>query len=175
MKKLFVMFVLFTMVFGMHEASAQNGLSASAAPISMGQGGGGASAQSGLGIGVILGEPTGISAKKWVGSTRAFDAAAAWSFSHNTSFQIHADYLFHNFSILKPEGFSGRLPVYFGLGVRVKLDTDALVGIRIPFGITYLFADSPIDLFFEVVPVLDVLPDTEIDLNAAVGVRLYFK
>jgi len=37
MKKVFVAFVLFTLAFGIHEASAQTGLSASAAPISLGR------------------------------------------------------------------------------------------------------------------------------------------
>ena len=155
MKIVHVAFVLFALVFGMTEARGENG----------------------LGVGVIVGEPTGISIKKWIGETRAVDAAAAWSFSENESFQFHADYLIHNFSLIQPKDLdlNGRLPVYFGVGCRIKLDEDALVGIRIPFGISYLFADAPVDLFVEVVPILDLAPDTDLDINAAIGVRFYFR
>ena len=163
MKIVPVAFVLFALAFGMQEARGENG----------------------LGVGVIVGEPTGVSIKNWISETRAVDAAAAWSFSGKASFQFHADYLIHNFSLLKPKDFKGRLPVYFGVGCRIKLkdanegkernDEDALVGIRIPFGISCLFADTPIDLFAEVVPILDVAPETDLDINAAIGVRFYFR
>lgn len=142
-------------------------------------------AQDGLGLGVIVGEPTGLSLKYWLSDERAFDAAAAWSFSENDSFQIHTDYLIHNFDLIDPVELSGRLPVYYGVGGRLKLkndndgkgrnDDDALFGIRFPLGITYLFADAPLDFFAEVVPILDIAPDTDIDINAAIGVRLYFR
>ena len=102
MKTVPVAFVLFALTFGMPEARSEDG----------------------LGVGVIVGEPTGVSIKKWIGETRAIDAAAAWSFSENESFQLHADYLFHNFSLLQPKDFNGRLPVYFGVGCRIKLDED---------------------------------------------------
>jgi hypothetical protein len=35
---------------------------------------------SGFGLGIIIGEPTGISAKQWTGSRTAIDGAVAWSF-----------------------------------------------------------------------------------------------
>jgi hypothetical protein len=142
-------------------------------------------AKEGLGVGIILGEPTGLTLKKWIDDRYAIDAAAAWSFSENDSFQLHADYLAHNFSFLKPVNIKkGRLPVYFGIGGRVKLkkeneskgrnDDDTLVGIRVPLGISYLFSDAPVDIFGEIVPLLDIVPDTEFDLNAAIGARFYF-
>ena len=42
-------------------------------------------------------------------------------------------------------------------------------------GIEYLFAEKPMDLFFEVVPIIDVTPRTELNMNAAVGVRYFFR
>jgi len=142
-------------------------------------------AQDGLGLGVIVGEPTGVSLKYWLSDERAFDAAAAWSFSENDSFQVHADYLIHNFDLINPGEVTGKLPVYYGVGGRLKLkndndgkgrnDDDALLGIRFPLGITYLFAEAPLDLFIEVVPILDIAPDTDVDINAAIGVRFYFR
>ena len=35
---------------------------------------------SGIGLGIILGEPTGVSLKSWVGRREALDVAVAWSF-----------------------------------------------------------------------------------------------
>jgi len=163
MKKVLVAFMLFALAFGIPEARSDNG----------------------LGVGLIVGEPTGISVKNWIGENRAIDAAAAWSFSGNDSFQLHADYLFHNFFLTLPDDFTGQLPVYFGVGCSVKLtdtndqngrnDEKASVGIRIPLGISYLFADAPVDIFAEIVPILDVAPDTDLDINAAIGVRFYFR
>ena len=147
--------------------------------------GSGAWAEDGLGIGVIAGEPTGISIKKWLSQDTAIDAAAAWSFTENDSFQFHADYLIHNFGVLKTEVAGGRLPVYFGIGGRIKLknhgtnnrrnDNDALLGVRIPLGISYLFAKAPVDIFAEIVPVLDLTPATNFTLNGAIGARFYFR
>lgn len=97
---------------------------------------------------------------------------------------IHADYLIHGFSLLRPAGLTGRMPVYVGLGMRIKLEEndnaggrnmdDDLVGVRVPIGIAYMFDDAAVDLFAELVPVLDVAPDSDFDLNAAFGARLYF-
>ena len=145
----------------------------------------GARADDGFGVGIILGEPTGISIKKWISNDTAIDAAAAWSFSENASFQFHADYLVHNFVVLKSAVPEGRLPVYVGIGGRIKLqnndnlnrrnDHDALLGVRIPFGISYLFAKAPVDIFAEIVPVLDLIPGTDFDINGAIGARFYFR
>jgi len=143
-----------------------------------------AAAFDGIGVGAIVGEPTGISVKKWLSPTRAVDFAAAWSFSENDSLQLHGDYLFHDFSLLQPQGITGRMPLYVGLGLRMKLkdsnnpggrnEHDNLFGVRVPLGVNYLFADAPVDLFAELAPILDVAPDSNFDINAAFGARFYF-
>jgi hypothetical protein len=54
-------------------------------------------AQKDFGIGIILGDPTGVSAKVYTGSENAFDFAAAWSFEGKGHLLFQADYLFdHN-------------------------------------------------------------------------------
>lgn len=132
-----------------------------------------------FGLGVIVGEPTGLSLKYWLDKEHAIDGAAAWSFAENDSFQLHADYLIHDYELLN----SDDLPFYYGLGARLKFKDDegsgrnrneAIFGIRAPLGITYLFEDAPLDLFFELVPILDLSPDVELDINAAIGLRFYF-
>jgi len=77
--------------------------------------GGRAQAQeSGFGLGIILGEPTGLTAKKWLSTDTALDFAAAWSFGGEDSITLHADFLQHKFNLIKIE--SGSLPVYYGIG-----------------------------------------------------------
>lgn len=124
------------------------------------------------GIGIILGEPTGLSFKLWTGRTSAFDAAAAWSFRHEGKLHLHLDYLIHNFRIFNVK--SGKLPLYFGIGSRVKFEEDMRVGVRIPVGICYLFKNHPLDIFFEIVPLLDVAPETEFGINGSLGIRYFF-
>ncbi len=138
----------------------------------------------GLGLGVIIGEPTGLSVKRWFSGDRALAGGLAWSFADNSSLHFHGDYLIHRFDILQSPDIRGRTPLYYGVGARLKLkdgnrgrgrnDSDALVGARVPLGISYLFANDPIDLFLEIVPVLDVMPKTDFSFNAALGARVYF-
>lgn len=129
-------------------------------------------AGNGWGIGFMVGNPTGLSFKAWAGKTRAFDAGAAWAFGDENKLQLHADYLFHNFRVIKVE--SGQLPLYIGVGGRVKFEAETRVGVRIPVGLCYLFKNHPIDIFFEVAPIIDLVPETELDLNVALGIRYFF-
>lgn len=133
---------------------------------------GSASAQGRFGIGVIVGEPTGVSGKLWLTERTAIDGAAAWSFSDEAALHLHADYLFHNFDLIEVE--KGRFPVYFGVGGRVKFEDDSKFGVRIPVGIAYIMEDAPLDFFLELVPLLDLVPDTDFNFNAAIGVRFFF-
>jgi len=123
----------------------------------------------GTGLGIILGNPTGISFKTWVGPDKAIDAAAAWSFSNSGYVQVHADLLFHNFEWIEP-----RWPVYYGVGAVVGLGDDLRLGARIPVGIAHNFQSAPFDVFVEVVPRLDLLPGTDFEIDAAIGGRYYF-
>ena len=131
------------------------------------------SQDNGFGAGIILGEPTGISAKYWTSSKGAFDGAVAWSFVNEGAFHIHLDYLLHNFDLISvPEG---RLPFYYGIGGRIKASKDARIGARVPLGLAYIFNNAPVDIFLEVVPLLDLAPKTAFRINAAIGARYYFK
>lgn len=140
-----------------------------------------ASAKS-FGIGVILGEPTGLSAKLFLLDNSAIDFAAAWSFSHNTSMQIHIDYLWHYFNLIRPLHTSTKFPLYFGIGPRFSFHyndnkshhNDEHLGIRFPVGLSALFQKVPIELFLEVAPILDVIPDTDVEFNGGLGIRYYF-
>lgn len=142
---------------------------------------------SGIGLGIILGEPTGLCAKKWIGPGAAFDLAVAWSFQGDGSFLFHADYLRHTGRFSGK--YSDRLLAYYGVGARFGFprtdessrretgeeDDDFYAGIRIPVGFTYLFTEAPVDGFFEIVPIMDVVPATDFTFAGAIGVRYYFR
>ncbi len=125
-----------------------------------------------IGLGIILGEPTGLSAKWWTGKTTAFDAGAAWSFVGGGFLQIHGDFLFHDFNLFQVE--TGKMALYYGFGGRVKFEDQTRVSVRVPVGISYRFEKTAIELFLEVVPMLDLLPATEVDIAGGVGFRYYF-
>jgi len=126
----------------------------------------------GFGLGVIVGEPTGVSFKYWTDSNSAFDGAVAWSFIDGGALHLHADYILHSFNLIRVA--SGSLPFYYGIGGRIKFLDDAGIGVRVPVGLAYLFGGTPIDIFFEVVPILDLAPKTDFKINAAIGGRYFF-
>jgi hypothetical protein len=126
----------------------------------------------GFGMGLILGEPTGLSAKLWTSSDNAFDFAAAWSFKGDGNLLLQADYVWHFFELMPVP--SGKLPLYIGIGGRVVLADDPSFGIRIPIGIDYMFADAPIDVFLELVPILDLSPETDFGVGGGLGIRYWF-
>ncbi len=131
------------------------------------------SAQDGIGVGIIAGEPTGLSGKMWMADNTAIDLGMAWSFSgEKNSFHIHGDYLWHNFSLIKVD--QGKLPLYFGVGARARFGVNANIGVRIPVGLAYIFEQAPVDIFLEMVPIMDLIPDTRFDFNGGVGARVYF-
>ena len=128
--------------------------------------------ENGFGLGVIAGEPTGLSFKKWVERNIALDGAVAWSLGRDDALHLHVDYLAHNFGLFQVE--EGKLPIYYGLGCRIKSGDDDRFGARIPLGMNYLFENTPLDIFLEIVPVLDLAPNTELNMNGAIGIRYFF-
>lgn len=154
MKKLFICMTLLAVLIPVSSEAAQH--------------------RSSFGAGIILGEPTGVSMKLWTSGSTAVQGAVAWSFTENTNLHLHADYIWHRWNVFTVE--KGSLPLYFGVGGRLRLrdHVDDTLGVRFPVGVSYEFADAPFDLFLELVPVLDVAPSSEFDLNAAIGGHYYF-
>lgn len=134
-----------------------------------------ASREHAFGLGIITGEPSGISGKLWLSNKTAVDGAMAWSLETNANFQIHGDFLMHDFNLIKVQ--KGSFPVYYGIGGRIRTwdnGRDDNVGVRFPFGMNYIFQSKRLDLFLEVVPVLDLSPSTEVQFNGALGFRYFF-
>ena len=128
-----------------------------------------------LGLGLIVGEPTGLSAKYWLNDTLALDGAVGWSTRDHTDLYLHSDVLWHNFNLIPVP--RGSLPVYFGVGglVRFRDDNrDNDVGIRAPVGVSYMFDNAPVDVFAEIAPAIDVAPSVRGEITGGVGIRYWF-
>ncbi len=118
------------------------------------------------GIGIVAGQPTGLTVKYWLDNARAVDGAVAWALNGHEEIYIHGDYLYH-FTWEIPEAL-----FYCGGGGRIKIDSDGHIGVRAPFGLSYLFPFA--DVFIEVAVILNLFPNTVIDPNLGLGGRYYF-
>jgi len=128
-----------------------------------------------LGAGVIVGEPTGGSLKYWLNDSMAIDGAVGWSSHDNTDLYVHSDVLWHNFDLIPVS--KGRLPVYFGAGGLVRFrdnNKDNQAGVRAPVGLSYMFENTPVDIFAEIGPALDVTPHTRGEVTGGIGIRYWF-
>jgi hypothetical protein len=127
----------------------------------------------GFGLGIILGEPTGISAKYWTTSSTALDFGLGYSFEKNSTFHLHADYLFHVNNVFQS---SENIALYYGPGARLRLvdEGSSRFGFRFDVGLVWIPKGSPIDVFVEVVPLMDIIPETAFSFNGGIGVRYFF-
>jgi hypothetical protein len=138
-----------------------------------------------FGLGIIIGEPTGLSAKLWVSPATAFDFGLGWSvggdrishynggFDGGSRIHLHMDYLWHWFDAIHS---SERFPLYIGVGGRINTGAgyDASAAVRGVFGIAWLPRQVPIDVFLELVPSLQVVPSTGFGIDAGLGARYFF-
>ncbi|MFW5694749.1 MAG: hypothetical protein ACOCYB_06250 [Alkalispirochaeta sp.] len=126
-----------------------------------------------VGGGMVFGEPTGLSAKLWFVETGfAVDAAVAWSFQADSTLYLHASGLFH-LALIETEG--GRYVVpYVGLGVTNRYGDDTRVGLRLPVGLSIMpFLEFPLEFFAELSPGIGIVPSTDPEFGAGLGVRFY--
>ena len=135
-----------------------------------------------LGIGLIVGEPTGISGKIYLGDDTAIDFAAGAAFI-GRGLQVHGDYLWHPFVLENTNVFV--LPAYSGIGLRIlrRDDGDSIkahtrIGVRLVGGVLFDFRAVPIDVFVEAALVGDYRTlegdHLGLDINLGAGVRYYF-
>lgn len=126
-----------------------------------------------FGLGFMLGQPTGLVAKQWIDETSALQYGLAYAFGDGGSLQISTDYLYHLPTLFTLP--SGKLPFYFGIGYRIRIEDRA--GIRVPVGVTYTmenFKDAPFEFFGEGAPIIDLAPDVKLSFNVVVGARFFF-
>lgn len=137
-----------------------------------------------LGVGLILGQPTGLSAIYKPSKSLGYDLALAWSFSdHHESAYLHANRLWIQNGGLRLDSLA--MDFYYGAGVRLITydtgyrghgvdDPDYLLGVRAPIGISYQFKKPPIELFGELALILNLIDSTSVDIDGGIGIRIHF-
>ena len=141
------------------------------------------------GLGVILGEPTGITAKYWFDRRQAIDSTFSYSF--NDYFLLYADYLYHfPRAFGRSTEFLSQLNPYVGVGLELFIQTQDTgnqdrtyfrsdqgstgLGIRIPLGIEWRPGSPPLGVFVELTPGVGVIPATFGFVQGGIGLRFYF-
>lgn len=138
-----------------------------------------------FGLGFIVGEPTGISAKLWVSNANALAFGLGWSvegyrfdgfdsdYGNVTRTHFHVDYLWHSFNAI---GSGGQFPLFYGIGGRINLGTEynGTFAVRGVFGIDWLPRNTPLDVFLEIVPTLNLVSSTGFGIDAGFGLRVFF-
>jgi hypothetical protein len=149
-----------------------------------------------FGLGVEGGEPTGLNGKYFLSDSGAFDFGVGWVYRHyyyGDGIHLYGDYLWHPMSLVSAQAFE--LPFYIGVGLRFW-DFDycrgprdcgyggSAVGIRVPFGIAFDFNEVPLDIFIQLIPVLDFVRGDYYDfyddrahfgIDLSAGIRYWFK
>ncbi len=139
-------------------------------------------AQGNFGFGLIIGEPTGLAWKYKINHLNAVDGAIG--FSPYDRFRMHVDYLWssHPFN-------DEHLSIHYGLGAAVGFggeqyfvrrgdtyflrDTELGFGARVVAGLTYEIPRSPVDLFFEMAPLIIAAPGPGFGIDIGLGARVY--
>jgi hypothetical protein len=137
----------------------------------------------GFGIGIILGEPTGLSAKLWTSENNALDFGLGFSeggdrisykgsYDGGSRIHFHMDYLWHSFNAISS---TERFPLYYGIGARFNTGGgyNGSLGIRGVFGIAWFPHSTPIDVFLELVPVLQLTSNVGFGIDAGLGIRYF--
>lgn len=138
----------------------------------------------GFGLGLILGEPTGLSAKLWTSRVNAFDFGLGvgmggdrisynGNYNDGSRVHFHMDYLWHSFNAISS---TERFPLYYGIGGRFNSggNYEESFGVRGVIGIAWLPRATPIDVFIELVPVFQLTPGTGFGIDAGLGIRYFF-
>ena len=129
-------------------------------------------------VGVVIGDPTGISARVGLDAEHSFEGALAYSSSDYEGVHVHATYLWDKARVFKTQ--ADPLYMYYGLGLRLiaiskgRYDGDLSVAPRAPLGLRYIFENPNVEVFAELALSLDLTPKTDVDLDGGIGGRIRF-
>ncbi len=138
-----------------------------------------------FGLGIIIGEPTGITAKYWTTSDNAF--CFSLGNSYLGTLRLGIDYIWH-FNAFN----SNVVSLYAGPGIAVgfgessgwiytkkdqkwyKTGDEIGLGARGVFGINLIPRNTPLELFGEVGILVGFVPGTYSNVEGSLGFRFYF-
>ena len=157
-----------------------------------------ASAQSGsssqygqgdFGVGLMIGSPTGLTAKQYLAEQHALDAALGFGYGGT---HFHADYLYEKRDVLGERnarlgwfvGIGGQFSVERNRGSRYygrkyddyRRDRDYFhVGPRVPLGLELRFQSIPkLEFFGELALGFEIVEYPGLTLDGGIGTRFYF-
>ena len=122
-----------------------------------------------FGLGLVLFDPSGLTAKVWLKKGGAIDGAIGWSGIEPHNLQIQADYLFFSTPIASDQNV--QFSFYVGAGGKIIFQDNDNAWFRIPLGIDLVLKKTPLNIFFEIVPYFDF---HHIDVTGAIGIRYIF-
>jgi hypothetical protein len=149
-----------------------------------------------FGLGVVLGEPTGITAKVYLNEPFALQLGVGYvdTFDGQDGLHLNVDFIWHPAVIARTPGFT--LPFYLGVGGRYLehrydywennvhyVDSDSHFGVRVPFGLLFDFNRVPLDVYMELALVIDFIHGgatygpyhhDRVGWNGGIGIRYYF-
>lgn len=127
-----------------------------------------AAKQKGIGVEYASEGSVGVSWKMSTGAHSATALGTAWSFDEPRTISLHLDYLVY-----------ANQSRYYGVGlgagyVQSEGGGDVTLRLRFPIGFEKRLSASPISFFAEMVPVLDLMPASVINVSFTLGVRYLF-
>lgn len=136
-----------------------------------------------FGLGIILMGPTGVSTNYFFEKNKSIDTALSWDLNDDDqTFYLHSTYLLHKPKLIKID--RAALDLHFGGGARLiswddrpgkhdKHDDELYLGLRAACGLSYTF-ERAIEIFSELSLTMDMIPDTDADVDFGIGARYYF-
>ena len=128
----------------------------------------------GLGLGIAAGYPTGIAiAHRPIPS---FTTAGMFGYSlSDARLHAHCDFLYRLHK-LQPVESDITIDISVGAGPTLNLgaSNDTGLGIRTVGVASINFYDKPFDVYWDIAPVIGLIPETAIFLNTSLGIRGWF-
>jgi hypothetical protein len=129
--------------------------------------------RTGWGLGLVFGEPTGFTAKKWIDQDHAITGGIAYSTATiNDGLSLNANYVWNQFHL---SDYHNNFGLQYGVGFRfnTRSSNDSQFGLRGTLEGIWYPEHFPCDFFLEVAPVFVVAPSTGIALDLNAGLRFY--
>ena len=125
-----------------------------------------------FGVGLIVGQPTGITGAYDLSDKSAIDAAVGLALFDNRDLYVHVEYTYTPFVLV--HGGDLDLSAYLGVGGWFVSAGKAVLGVRVPFGLSLDFNTAPIQIFLEASVLVAIVPDPDGTVRGAAGFRYYF-
>jgi hypothetical protein len=128
----------------------------------------------------------GVSLKLWISEVSALDAGVGWSLYRQMDTMrkrgapyAYVEYLRHFFDVVKAR--TGTFVYFIGVGAEGAYNyydegfrNSSYFGVRLPFGMSYMFEDHPVDIFLELDPsIVFFFSGVSSDIGACAGLRYW--